>query len=168
MMRNPKDTLVSFYHFYQGSPIFGCFPGTWNDFFELFKSKRLIYGDWFDFTLGWWRLRKLPNIMFLKYEDMKIDPAAQIRKVAMFCGKDLTSEQVEAIVKCTSFDAMKKNNAVNYSNSRVVMGNKKFSFMRKGHVGDWVNYFTEAQNQWFGELYALKMEGTGLEFTFEQ
>ncbi len=51
--RNPKDALLSYYHFYRNVPVFGPFHGDWNDFFQLFKEKRLVHGDYFDFYEGW-------------------------------------------------------------------------------------------------------------------
>ena len=40
-------------------------------------------------------------------------------------------------------------------------------FIRKRIVGDWKNYFTEAQNKRFDEEYARRMRGTGLDFDFD-
>ena len=36
-----------------------------------------------------------------------------------------------------------------------------------GEIGDWKNYFTDAQNEAFDALYKEKLAGTGLEFDFE-
>ena len=36
-----------------------------------------------------------------------------------------------------------------------------------GKIGDWKNTFTVAQSALFDKIYALKMQGTGLEFDFE-
>ena len=58
---------------------------------------------------------------------------------------------------------MKKEENVNYT---WVPGYKG-SFIRKGQVGDWKNYFTEEQNKRFDSLYAEKMAGSGLEFEFD-
>ena len=44
---------------------------------------------------------------------------------------------------------------------------KVCKFMRKGEIGDWKNYFTFSQNDFFDALYADKAKGTGLTFLFE-
>ena len=54
--RNPKDCLVSFYHFYK-YPHFGGFEGDFHEFFELYKNKKLVNGDIFDFYLSWNKYR---------------------------------------------------------------------------------------------------------------
>ena len=54
--RNPKDCLVSYYHFYQNA-FLGPFTGTFSEFLELYKNKRLVNGDIFDFYLSWWKYR---------------------------------------------------------------------------------------------------------------
>ena len=165
MLRNPKDTLVSFYHFYKVNRAFGPFTGTWDDFFEIVKKKQLIYGDWFEHTLAWWKLRNEPNVLILKYEDMKMDPVGNIKELARFMDRELTGRELDTIVQATSFDAMKKNTSVNYTKSEFMT--KGSTFMRKGSIGDWKNHFTVAQNAYFDTWYDAEMKGSGLDFTFE-
>lgn len=40
-------------------------------------------------------------------------------------------------------------------------------FMRKGQVGDWRNYFSLAQSDFFDALYADKTTDCALDFKFE-
>lgn len=37
-------------------------------FFDLFV---VCYGSWFDHVLSWWKHKDDPNVLLLKYEDMK-------------------------------------------------------------------------------------------------
>ena len=38
-IRNPKDTLVSWYHHCRSDSQMGAFHGTWDQYFEIFKEK---------------------------------------------------------------------------------------------------------------------------------
>merc|ERR1712004_125110 len=140
-------------------PILGSFHGSFSEFFELFKMKHMHFGDWFDFNLDWWELRENENIYFTKYEDMKKDIRAEIRKLAEFLEVSVTDEQVETIVQHTSFSNMKENTAVN----RINVTGKNF-FMRKGITGDWVNYFSPEEAEYADKLVEEKLAGTGLSF----
>ena len=71
VMRNPKDTMISFYHFYRINKNWGSFTGPWSEFFEMFMANKIVYGDWFDYTLGYWKLRDEPKICLVTYEEMK-------------------------------------------------------------------------------------------------
>ena len=57
-IRNPKDTLVSYYHHYRSDPTMGAFNGTWDQFFKLFKEKKLPWGDYFQHNAAWYRFNK--------------------------------------------------------------------------------------------------------------
>ncbi|XP_070560572.1 sulfotransferase 1C3-like [Ptychodera flava] len=87
--RNPKDTVVSFYHFYQSAPEFGHYNGEFSDFLKLFMNKKVVCGDWFDHTLGWWKYANDNDVLFLKYEDMKKNPRAATVKIASYMNYDL-------------------------------------------------------------------------------
>ncbi len=97
--RSPKDTLVSLYNFYRVLGPLGNFPGTWDEFFELYKNKRVFYCDFFEYYEGWWRYKNEnpDQVLFVRYEDMKRDVSGVIRKLAAFLDKSLTDEQVERI-----------------------------------------------------------------------
>ena len=41
-IHNPKDTLVSFYHFHRMNKLLGCLNGTWDEFFEMKKLKPIF------------------------------------------------------------------------------------------------------------------------------
>jgi len=161
VMRNPKDTLVSYYHFYRMNEYFGCYQGTWSEYFELFKARQIGLGDWFDMVLEWWQYKDVYNIHFVKYEDLQRDLKGGVREIADYLGQPLTEEQLNKIVELTTFKSMRHE-------MKGIEGLKDdiSPFMRKGQAGDWVNYFTQEQNEYFDELYKRKMEGSGLAFDF--
>ena len=145
VLRNPKDTLVSFYHMYKSQEVLGKFPGTFHDFFQLFKAKRLMYGDIFDWIKGWWDQRNRDNILVVKYEDMIKDCAGVVRKVAKFLGQDLNDKVVDNIVQSCSIKNMRKDPMVNIQNAAVDMA--AGNFYRKGEIGDWKNYLSEEESK---------------------
>ena len=120
------------------------------DHFFLFSSASIIFGNWCDHVLDWWKNRDAPNILFVKYEDMQIDPTAAVHTIADFIGiKDATDELIQSVVEISSFSSMKKNPNANYA--WFIGHDKVFSregqFMRKGEVGDWKNHFTDAESE---------------------
>ena len=162
-MRNPKDTLVSFYHFYRMNPDFGFFDGDWNEFFELFRNKQLKYGDLFDINTAWWALKDHPNVYIVKYEDLKKNAAKEISKMAAFLGYPLNDQQVADIVEVTSFEKMKQSGSHDAFSSK---DDPNKSFFRKGKVGGWREYFSAEQNNYIDELCAKKWAPIGLTFDF--
>ncbi|CAH1786839.1 unnamed protein product [Owenia fusiformis] len=165
--RNPKDTAVSYFHFYRANRAYGLYKGSWSDFFEMFINEYTVYGCWFKHVVSWHNFAKMePNILFLKYEDMKKKPTEQIHKIATFLGKDIDKEEVLKLTEHTKFESMKSNKAVNYSSSERIDASVS-PFMRKGQIGDWKNYFTVAQNERFMMMYEEKLKGTDLTFEFE-
>ena len=100
IVRNPKDTLVSFYHHLSSDGHLGGFNGTWDQFFEEFKNKRLIWGDFFEINADWYKFNKgRENSLILKYEDMKRDPRAHVIKIAKFLGHNVSDKAIDLIVE---------------------------------------------------------------------
>ncbi len=166
VLRNPKDTMVSYYHFHRMNSTLGTYSGTWEDFFEMFMAGKVGYGDWFEHTLKYWNLRKEQNVLIVSFEDMKVDPPRVVTQVGHFIGKEVSTEDAQKIAEMTSFGNMKKKMEHIYENI-TIMNAKISPFMRKGEVADWKNYFTVAQNEIFDKVYKEKMKDSGLEFRFE-
>ncbi|KAG8545793.1 hypothetical protein GDO81_020290, partial [Engystomops pustulosus] len=68
--RNPKDVLVSYYHFYKlNSRV--KYTITWETFLDLYMSGRVLGGSWFDHLRGWYTHQEDFSILFMTYEEMK-------------------------------------------------------------------------------------------------
>ena len=63
---------------------------------------------------------------------------------------------------------MKKDPSTNYE---WMIGPNKLStentFIRKGEVGGWVDYFSDEQSKLFDAMFDEKMSGINLEFQFQ-
>ncbi|XP_070561086.1 sulfotransferase 1B1-like [Ptychodera flava] len=160
--RNPKDTAVSFYHFYRSTLSHGLYKGSWEDFLKMFMDGQVSFGDWFDHVIDWWKYKDHPNVLYLKYEDMQQDPHDAVRRIAKHLDKTIPDDLVDVIVRETSFDKLKGKEF--YEFKKVVVDSDISPFFRKGIVGDWENYFTVAQNAKFEELYEERMRQTDLTF----
>ncbi|XP_065065263.1 sulfotransferase 1E1-like [Rhopilema esculentum] len=165
--RNPKDTLVSFFHHQK---LFHSldFSGDFATFFDLFMDNLLLYTPYFEYTIEAWKRRNHQNVCLLFYEELKADLAGNIRKVAKFLGKEITEEQVGILIDHLSFNKMKQNKSVNLEGLQDGKDMKKEgSFIRKGEVGDWKNYFTVEMNKRMDEAIEKYLKPVGLEFRYE-
>ncbi|XP_034535450.1 sulfotransferase family 5A, member 1 [Notolabrus celidotus] len=167
--RNPKDVIVSFYHFHKMAnflPEADSFP----EFFNQFLEGTLSYGSWFDHVKGWTnQTAALDKLLHVTYEEMSLDLHGAIKKVSSFLECPLVEDEVNTCVKHCSFSSMKHNNMVNYTLiPQEIMDHSKGSFMRKGKIGDWKNMLTEEQNQSFDKVYKSKMQDCTLEFVWEE
>ena len=165
-IRNPKDTLVSMFHHLRGEMNLGGFQGTWDQFFEeLVKKKRLPWGDYFQHNVEWYTFNKnRDNSLILKYEDMKKDHRGHVIKIAKFMGCDLSDKVIDIIVtKTTTKDMSQAINPLIQAGGWDV---EKSTFIRKGVVGDWINYFSKEQSEYVDAKTKEFLEPLGLKFEY--
>jgi len=163
--RNPKDVAVSFFHFTKTlskNPLHG-YNGPWEFFLKLFMEGNVGWNFWNDHVLGWWEHRDDPNILFLKFEELKKDLPSHVRMIAEFLNKPLSEELNNRIADQCTFQGMTKNEA----GYKMPEDKDSLCLLRKGVVGDWKNYFTPEQNERFEKEVMEKLKGSGLEFDFE-
>ncbi|XP_063773964.1 sulfotransferase 6B1-like [Pseudophryne corroboree] len=154
ILRNPKDTAVSYYHFTNSNPMLPTYS-SWDLFFQDFISGNIIYGSYFDHVLSLEKHIDDGNILVLTFEDMKTDFPAEIRKIADFYGLSMTDEQVQHVQNKTTFKSMKEN-------SDNTHGNIGGAFFRKGEIGDWKSLFTEEQSKEVDAKFEVTLTGTKL------
>ncbi|XP_008581688.1 PREDICTED: sulfotransferase 6B1-like [Galeopterus variegatus] len=169
IVRNPKDTAVSLFHYYKDNPNLPCIE-TWATFLELFLRGDVVYGSWFDHVLNWEEHENDKNILIIFYEEMKEDLFKSIKKIATFLGINVSDSEINKIARKTSFSEMKNNAAkINCDPNHTICAltsNRNLVF-RKGAVGDWINYFTSKQKRVFDELFTEKMKHSELARHFE-
>ncbi|XP_035036964.2 amine sulfotransferase isoform X1 [Hippoglossus stenolepis] len=159
IMRNPKDNIVSFYHFFS-SHSEGRTPESFTGFLEEFLAGNVLGSSWFDHIREWHSNRDQYNILFLNYEDMVLDLKAAVKKIASFLGHNLSEAAIKQVVKKSTFETMKNDSKANYEFFRS-------GFMRKGQIGDWKNFFTVAQSDRIDRLLQEKLGDLSLKFIWE-
>ncbi|XP_043292506.1 sulfotransferase 2A1-like [Cervus canadensis] len=156
LIRNPRDVLVSGYFFWRSAKLVKK-PQSLEQYFEWFIQGNVVFGSWFDHTRGWMSMRDKENFLILSYEEMKWDTRSTVEKICQFLGKKLEPEELNSVLRNSSFQAMKENNM---SNSSLLKGRyleENGELLRKGVTGDWKNYFTVAQAETFDKLFQEKM-----------
>ena len=124
----------------------------------MWRHKRLVFGDPIEFMVTYWKMRHLPNILILTYEDTQQDLKGTLKKIAKFLNKTLSDGLLQKMCDHLSFDSMQKNDAVNSSHNPTVKGN----FIRKGKVGGWKDELTEAESAEIEKFYAPIIKEHGL------
>lgn len=109
LCRNPKDTFVSFWHFYNKlrPQEMGALPI--GEAFELFCKGICSFGPYWEHVLEYWKQSQQnpERIFFLKYEEMREKPGLHLQRLAKFLncpfsGKEEESGMVEQILKLCS------------------------------------------------------------------
>ncbi|KAM4695158.1 amine sulfotransferase-like isoform 1-T2 [Discoglossus pictus] len=165
--RNPKDAMVSFYHFYKIMAKMSI-DIKWEEFFELYLSGLVLGGSYFDHIRGWLTHKEEYNFLFLTYEEMKKDLRSAVLKICQFVGNKLSDEEVETVVQKATFKNMKHDPLANYKFlPEDVLHKNKGDFLRKGTVGDWKNIMTVAQNEKFDKIYEEKMKDLSVNYVWD-
>lgn len=170
IVRNPFDTFVSMYHFLAKirPESLGVFPIE--EAFDMYCKGTIGFGPYWDHMLGYWNesLRCPDKVLFLRYEDMKVNTNQELKKLAKFLGCPFSLEEeehgvVEDVAKLCSFENMKELE-VNKKGKGAIVDFENKALFRKGEVGDWVNYFTPQMVERLTNIMEEKLAGSGLFF----
>lgn len=106
MVRNPKDVLVSMYHFHEG---WRFEPGSISmeeyarSFFLAPERGRRYWRH----TASWWEQRARDEVLLLSYEAAHRDHEGLIRRIAEFISCPLDDELLDIVVHRSSIDFMR-------------------------------------------------------------
>ncbi|CAK8681451.1 sulfotransferase 1C2-like [Clavelina lepadiformis] len=167
VVRNPKDQVVSHFHFTKSNPFFQKdsiqqpYPKDFNEFFEAAVNGKLPSGgglSYPDHILTWHPYLKKENVLFITFEDLKRDTAKEVRRIANFLAVERSNDEINQILEETSFQNLQKKP------SKLEESIKMF---RKGEIGDWKNYLTVAQSEIMDQKFNEKMSGIDINFVYE-
>ncbi|XP_062952168.1 amine sulfotransferase-like [Cynocephalus volans] len=167
--RNPKDVLISYFHFSKLVVVLEA-TDTIEHFMKKFLDGKVVGSLWFDHIRGWYEHKHDFNILFMMYEDMKKNLRSSVLKISDFLEKELSEEDVDAIVRQATFQSMKCDPQANYDlilQKEVGTRNNEGCFLRKGTIGDWKHHLTVEQNERFDRIFQRKMKDFPLKFIWD-
>lgn len=163
--RNPKDTFVSLWHFFNSIRTVEQGPLPLIQMFDKFCNGVHAFGPFHDHVLEYWKesVKRPEKILFLKYEELKRDPRGEVKKLALFLERPFgKEEEVDKVLWRCSFERL-KSLEVNRNGVDPWAGFPKTAYFRLGVVGDWKNSLTEEMKERLDQITSKKMEGSGLD-----
>ncbi|KAF1673935.1 ST6B1 Sulfotransferase, partial [Pygoscelis papua] len=97
---NPKDTSVSYYHFYNNMLVLPSFA-SWDDYVSSLFA--VAWGSYLDCLVEWNKYLNHERIMMISYEQHKEDQILGMKRIAAAFGFSLCEEYFPRIAKQTSF-----------------------------------------------------------------
>ncbi len=115
VMRNPDEAVASMRPFIAGH------SDAWFDLWQIPKDDIVgpdlatfvemmaapMLGAIFGFVEAWWELRDNENVLFVHFNDLKLEQEATVRSIADFLGFDVADDAWPVILEYTSFPWMK-------------------------------------------------------------
>ena len=178
IMRNPIDQIISHWNQVYGM---GFHYGTthiksindqdaFNNFFNDWINGNVENGSWFHHVSSWYK-RYIDNqgnnadnnnVLFIRYEELKLNPIEGIRKIAKFVNVDLTDDRLEKVLEFTSFEQMKlaDQNDIGLKIMRYL------NVLRTTHIrqggGDNLTFFSKSQIEQLENEYIEKLKPLGM------
>ncbi|XP_055328834.1 sulfotransferase 1C2-like isoform X2 [Paramacrobiotus metropolitanus] len=170
--RNPKDVMVSMYHWLRGLRAVGFDRDIRYLVDEMVKPQgKIMYAPYFDNIAGYWKIRNQPNIFVCSYEQMRKNFHASVKELATFLGKELSDEQIQRICHECSFAEMQANPVTNRQERDHVVGvydSQISPYIRKGAVGKWHDTMDEESSKKIDEWIQQNLSRPDLiDFGFE-
>ncbi len=146
--RDGLDVALSYYHLYRTHL---GFAGDFERFFERFLRGELQYRSWFKHVAGWRALVGRPDVLTLRYEDLRADPAGGIDRIADFLGLEPTPAQRRRVHQRCSLEFMKRHEQRfdHITDLLLERGLQRGQFIRDGRSGEGRQALSAAQRRRF-------------------
>lgn len=160
ILRDPRDASVSTY--YHVKRVMGL-QGTFSEYLPLYLSGVFTSSTWADYVRSWqesplWADNK---IVRLRYEDLKTNTAAELRRAVELTGYRPTEDELVDGIDAGSLEAMQGREKVSTTLAHREGSGPKINAVRKGEVGDWRNHFTPSDLERFYAVNGEMMRQVG-------
>ncbi|TKR72021.1 hypothetical protein L596_019544 [Steinernema carpocapsae] len=162
--RNPKDTLISWFHLIRNIKGYNWENGDFNVFFEMFCEGRIPWGSYFDYHKAWLPYLKDPNVLLIKFEEMVADLPTSVVRIGEFLGGRAAAvthnpKALASTLENSTFEAMKRDQNRWFP---IVLRNPA-QFIRKGVTRDWKNYLSKEQSDRIDQMFAKHFRESDVE-----
>lgn len=127
LVRNPKDVIVSYYHYLITHEVI---PSHWT-LTQFIQHKQYGISPWLKHTKSWISNSKQgQNIQIFTYENMLNSPKENLSKIMNLLGIETNESTLEKAISLTSKEKMKESEKSTISTLRIK--NQKIPFVRQG------------------------------------
>jgi aryl sulfotransferase len=91
------------------------------------------------YASSFWPYRRLPNILFLHYDDLSDGLDQEMRRLSAFLGISIDEKIFPSLVRAATFDAMKSDGAVNAPGAHLGEWRDANAFFKSARRGEWKN-----------------------------
>lgn len=164
--RDPKDCAASAWHYVRTILLGPAMPppDTW---LKQFASDDALFGRWDVFTASWHAAADKATVLFLRFEEIRADPAAAIDRIATFLGIDMLPQERARVIEATDFNRMREINAKFYPVRQSLWTDPEGKIIRKGTVGDGQSLFSPESLAWFDQQMATGLARLGSDFPYD-
>jgi hypothetical protein len=138
LYRDGRDALVSYYHYVSEKKVFA---GSFDDFVSSPLASK--FGSWREHVTSAvdFAASHPERVLLLQYERILSQSKESATRAAVFAGLDVDETNLDSAVAKSSFDQLR---AIEKKFGGEKIDNREVTFFRKGEVGQWRNYFTDA------------------------
>jgi hypothetical protein len=126
--RDARDTFVSCYHHLE---LARRFRSPFDRFMGDMVRGRSHFGSWYEYMRSWMPHRSDPNVLWVRYEDMRQDLEGQVRRVAAFLGIPVPEERMADLLEKCGFAYMKQHDS-KFDFRTSMYGASPGGFIRQG------------------------------------
>jgi hypothetical protein len=156
LLRDPRDTLVSYWHFEKLVSRDFNLPLA-----DFLRSNDHWPCEWDRHVAGWTQPGRQPNLVIVRYEELHTDPFAALQRVQKLAGTKWSPAQVEAAIEASRFEHMRAAEE-RISSVRATVEPPEH-FVRRGRVGSWQEEMGYTELRIIEEKYGKVMRQVGYE-----
>jgi hypothetical protein len=150
LIRDPKDVLVSYYHFKKN------FYGN-ADLDKMIYDKKGEFQEWKTHTNQWMKNPFNSEILTIRYEDLIRYPLDQLKSILTFLKINRSDEVLLRVIEGNSINNMKiKEDNWGFDND-VTKQKQSGRFFRKGQIGSYEQEISESQISFINEKAAEEL-----------
>jgi aryl sulfotransferase len=108
------------------------------------QSDGTPYLSYFAYEKSFFDSRSNPQLLFVHYNDLRVDLVGEMRRIVDFIGADIPSDEVATLAGFATFDSMSRDAAKLVPEYARNFGGSTLPFINKGGAGRWRGVFQAA------------------------
>jgi hypothetical protein len=171
LVRDPRDVVISYFHFLQRIEKIVVDPtddveASFDHHVDAFLAGRVDgFGTW-QYNLDTWleAPERGADVIRVRYEDLKADPATEIRRLTDWLGCDLTDADIARVIENCSVERMQASESEARANDPRFFNRHAMRtglpVVREGRAGGWRTNLTADQQRRFS-VFASGLSALG-------